>query len=142
MSGPIRVSEAASLALHTTAIIAGAGGARVSADRMANTLGASRAHLGKVLQRLVKAGLVKSSRGPGGGYVLARPPSEVSLREVYETVEGPMEVHRCLLGAPVCGRTSCPVGELVGRVGAEIAEAMGRMTLEDYTISAQSGGCA
>jgi Rrf2 family protein len=142
MNGPVRVSEAASLALHAAALISGADGVRVSANTMADTLGASRAHLGKVLQRLVKAGLVKSSRGPGGGYVLARPPSEISLREVYEVVEGPMEVHRCLLGAPVCGRGSCPIGELVGKVSAEIAEAMGRMTLEDYTISAQPQGRA
>lgn len=141
MSGPVRVSEAASLALHASALIAGADGVRVSAVSMAATLGASRAHLGKVLQHMVKAGLVHSSRGPGGGYVLARPPEEISLREIYETVDGPMDTHHCLLGMPVCGQKSCPLGELVGRVGEEIAEAMTRMTLKDYRIAVHDGGC-
>ena len=137
MSGPIRISEAASLALHAAALIAGADGAVVCVDSMAEKLGASRAHLGKVLQRLGKAGLVRSRRGPGGGYVLARGPKDISLKEIYEVVEGPMETHRCLLGIPVCGRTNCPLGELVGRVAEEIVDGMTSMTLEDYRIGAQ-----
>lgn len=45
-------------------------------------------YLEQIFQRLRKAHLVTGKRGPGGGYVLARPPAEISLRDVVEAVEG------------------------------------------------------
>jgi Rrf2 family protein len=45
-------------------------------------------YLEQIFQRLRRADLVTSKRGPGGGYTLSRPPSEISLREVVEAVEG------------------------------------------------------
>ena len=48
-------------------------------------------YLEQIFQRLRRAGLVTSKRGPGGGYTLARLPAEISLREVVEAVEGPLE---------------------------------------------------
>ncbi len=47
--------------------------------------------LEQIFQRLRKADLVRGKRGPGGGYVLSRPPEEISLREVIEAVEGGLE---------------------------------------------------
>jgi Rrf2 family protein len=47
-------------------------------------------YLEQIFQRLRRAGIVTSKRGPGGGYLLARPPAEVTLREVVEAVEGPL----------------------------------------------------
>jgi Rrf2 family iron-sulfur cluster assembly transcriptional regulator len=44
--------------------------------------------LEQIFQRLRKAGLIEGKRGPGGGYILARPPEEITLREVCEAVEG------------------------------------------------------
>ncbi len=46
--------------------------------------------LEQIFQRLRKAGLVTGKRGPGGGFLLTRPPSEISLREVVEAVDGPI----------------------------------------------------
>ncbi len=45
-------------------------------------------YLEQIFQRLRRAGLVTSKRGPGGGYRLARPPSEITLRDIVEAVEG------------------------------------------------------
>jgi Rrf2 family protein len=47
--------------------------------------------LEQIFQRLRKAGLVRGKRGPGGGYVLSRPPDQISLREVVEAVEGSLD---------------------------------------------------
>jgi Rrf2 family protein len=47
-------------------------------------------YLEQIFQRLRRAKLVRGKRGPGGGYVLARPPGEITLREVIEAVEGPL----------------------------------------------------
>ncbi len=46
--------------------------------------------LEQIFQRLRKAELVSGKRGPGGGYVLARPPEQISLRDVIEAIEGPI----------------------------------------------------
>jgi Rrf2 family protein len=46
--------------------------------------------LEQIFQRLRKADLVRGKRGPGGGYVLARPAAEISLRDILEAVEGPL----------------------------------------------------
>ena len=46
--------------------------------------------LEQIFQRLRRAGLVTGKRGPGGGFVLARPPSQISLREIVEAVDGPI----------------------------------------------------
>ena len=46
--------------------------------------------LEQIFQRLRKAQLVRGKRGPGGGYVLARSPSEITLRDILEAVEGPL----------------------------------------------------
>jgi len=46
-------------------------------------------YLEQIFQRLRRARLVSGKRGPGGGYVLARPPEEISLRDILEALEGP-----------------------------------------------------
>lgn len=47
-------------------------------------------YLEQILQRLRRAGLVRSKRGPGGGYVLARDAAAITVREILEAVEGPL----------------------------------------------------
>jgi Rrf2 family protein len=135
VSNPVRISEAASLAIHAAAILAGTGGGQSSADAMADALGVSKSHLVKVLQRLAKAGLVRSSRGPGGGYSLTRPPQEVSIREVYEMVEGPIDTKTCAMEVPTCGWASCALGDLFCKIGREVREQLERMTIADFSTS-------
>jgi Rrf2 family protein len=68
-----------------------------------------RQFLEKIIQDLIHKGLVRSQRGPRGGYVLARPADQVTFRDVIEAVEGPIALNACtgehadcsLLGA--CG---------------------------------------
>jgi Rrf2 family protein len=135
MSNPVKISEAASLAIHAAGILAGTDGGQASAEAMAEALGVSKSHLVKVLQRLAKAGLVRSSRGPGGGYSLTRPPQEVSIKEVYEMVEGPMDVDTCAMAVPTCGRASCILGDLFCKVGREVSEQLEKMTIADFSTS-------
>jgi Rrf2 family protein len=134
MSTLIRTTDAAALALHAAAAIAGAKGLRLSAAGIARDLGASEAHTAKVLQRLSKAGLVSGRRGPGGGFVLTRPAARITLREVYEAMEGPLRIQTCMLGAPVCERTDCPLGSLFDRLSEDVFNTLERMTLEEIEL--------
>ena len=65
--------------------------------------------LSKVLQQLVRARLIRSQRGTGGGYALAVPAMAVSLLDVVEAMEGPIRLNQCLEEGPSCERKSwCP----------------------------------
>ncbi len=59
-------------------------------------------YLEKVIRDLMRGGLVRARRGPGGGYQLARPPESISFRDVIEAVEGPIALNLCVEGAPQC----------------------------------------
>jgi len=58
--------------------------------------------LTKVISHLVKAGLVVTNRGMGGGVSMARSPEEITLLDIMEAVEGPMLFNRCLLRDGIC----------------------------------------
>jgi Rrf2 family protein len=70
-----------------------------------------RQFLEKIVQELIHKGLVRSRRGPRGGYVLARPPDQVTFRDVIEAVEGPIALNNCTGGHPDCS--------LIGACGME-----------------------
>ena len=112
MSNLLKMSEATALALHTMVII-GKQDTPISASPMAEQLRASEAHIFKVLQQLVRAGMLRSKRGPHGGYVLARSADAITLMDVYEVFEGPMRKDGCLFGKEACSRLDCILGNLV-----------------------------
>jgi Rrf2 family protein len=59
-------------------------------------------YLEKVVRDLMRRGLVRARRGPGGGYQLARPADTISFREVIEAVEGPIMLNLCVDGSSIC----------------------------------------
>lgn len=64
----------------------------------------------KILNRLATAGLVKGQPGPGGGYSLARPASEITLYQIVLIFEQPEEMSACPFGPNWCGQgTPCPM---------------------------------
>ena len=58
--------------------------------------------LQKIMQALTAAGIVSSQRGRAGGFRLARLPADISVLEVFETLQGPFALNRCFLGADRC----------------------------------------
>jgi Rrf2 family protein len=55
-----------------------------------------RQYLEKIVQELIHKGLVRSRRGPHGGYVLGRPAEQMTFRDVIEAVEGPISINVCV----------------------------------------------
>lgn len=134
MSGILRISEAAVLAIHTAALLGAREGEVMTNREIASFLGASEAHLSKVLQRLARSGLVRSVRGPRGGFVLARPGGDVTLLEVYEAIDGPFEECECLLDAPVC-KGECVLGDVLLEVNRIVRERLSGTRICDVSIS-------
>ena len=86
----------------------------------------------KILRKLVASGIVKSYKGVQGGYELARKPSEISLKDVIEAVEGRYVLNRCLTDGYECSRGMS--GKCCfQRVFGEISSMVGKK-LEEYTF--------
>jgi len=86
----------------------------------------------KLMQRLQKANLVKSSMGPKGGFVLGVKPSKISLLEVMEAIQGPITINRCLIGSDACNRQrSCPVKPKLARLQDRINKELADITLNE-----------
>ena len=89
-------------------------------------------YLEQVINPLRAAGLVKSIRGSKGGYSLGRPPSEICLYDVVETLEGPLNLLECLHDANVCQKVpSCVTRDIWREVSDSISKIFYSVTLED-----------
>jgi Rrf2 family protein len=122
MASVLRVSNAASMALHAIVLLAANSGKLLSTRDIAETLNVSEAHLSKVLQRLVKARLVRATRGPKGGFEIERGKDKISLLRVFEEIEGPLRPEDCLLASSICGGENCIFGDLLTRLNHEVRE--------------------
>jgi len=129
----LRISDAASLGLHAMALLGKdeAEDGWVSAARLAGELKVSEAHLAKVMRRLGRGGLVRSARGRGGGFRLARPAGDVRLLEIYEAIEGPLDPAECLMDPPICGGRRCVMGRLVRSVNRQVRDRLAETTLKE-----------
>lgn len=130
----MRLLETANLGVHAAAILAAEPGRRLRTKELAARLEASEATLAKVMQRLASAGLVDSKRGPAGGFRLARPGREISLKEILEAVEGPMNPIRCLFGRMICGRDRCIFGDLAAKLDKIVSENFSKTRLSEVVI--------
>jgi len=132
LAGIIRISEGSNLAIHALAYLAYRGPDKaLPVIRIAEILQVSKDHLGKVMQRLSRQGFVTSRRGPRGGFTIARAPSEVTLLEIIEAVDGPLSAGKCLLGRPICHHKTCAVSDLMQRIYEDVHRELSQSRLSD-----------
>jgi len=97
------LTQTADHALRALLAIARHGGERpLRVDEVAELTGAPRNYLGKTLGALVKAGLLRSARGPLGGFSLAVDPATVTIARVADLFAEVRAPRRCLLGGGLC----------------------------------------
>jgi Rrf2 family protein len=99
-----------------------------SADQLAIQTKVPRRYLHKVLQDLVRAGLVRSQSGPGGGYALARSPEKITILDVVNAVAPLERIRHCPLGLTSHTRL-CPLHAELDRVYAATQAALSRVTI-------------
>lgn len=78
----------------------------VSAGEMSKAMLIPKDFLAKILQRLSRKGIVKSTKGAAGGFRLTKPPDEISLLEVIEAIQGPTAASACAVDENVCSLSS------------------------------------
>jgi len=125
------MSEAASIAIHSMVIIA-RNGSGINAIKIAEHTGFSKNHISKVLQRMVKNDLLKSVRGPSGGFSLKLDPEKLSLLTIYEAIEGPMVITDCPFENEVCHFDRCLMLNVVNKMAQEFKQFLNKQTLKAY----------
>lgn len=131
MANIINFSDAASIGLHSMILIAKAK-KPLNAIQLSERLGNSKHHIGKVLQRLVKDGLLSSLRGPTGGFYITIDPKDVTLYDVYKSIEGKSNVKLCPPDGHICPVDKCIRETLVKRLSDEFVTFMESQKLSDY----------
>jgi Rrf2 family protein len=101
---------------------------RCSAEQIANATRVPRRYAHKVLQALVRAELVRSQSGPGGGYALVRPPEELSILDVVNAVQPIPRIRHCPLGLK-SHTTLCPLHRELDEACAATERAFARVTI-------------
>lgn len=86
----------------------------------------------KILRKLVSKGIVRSFKGVNGGYELNKAPEEITLKQVIETIEGPIVLSRCLQNDFSCehkdGNCTCYFHKVFYEVSKEMAERFDTVT--------------
>jgi Rrf2 family protein len=116
-------------------------GTALCAKDVAEAYGIPSEALAKILQRLVKAGLLVSQHGINGGYLLARPARLISAYEVIQAIEGPLFITSCVTVRGACDQsTRCTVREPLRKVSSSIEDVLKRITISEMKEDAPQAG--
>lgn len=144
----MKLSERVEWALHCTWTLAAVPSAgSLSTRRLAEFYDLPAPYLAKVLNSLVRAGVLTATSGPRGGFRLARPAAEITAAEVLEAVEGRGQLFTCteirqrgpvpLTGA-AC-RTPCGISQLMDRAERAWRAELAAMTIADLVETSGVG---
>ena len=89
----------------------------------------------KILRKLTQGGIVTSRRGKNGGYLLARSPADITVRQIIELIDGPILINRCVDESNCCSRmgydkAKCAFHRLFAAESARLADKFDRVTLQ------------
>jgi Rrf2 family protein len=126
--------KTAEYALRAVVWLAGDPLRRAAAGPLAERTKIPRRYLHKVLQDLIRGGLVESQPGPGGGYALSVPAENVTILDVVNAVAPLERIRHCPLGLTSHTRL-CPLHKELDRAYAETEKAFGRVTVAELARS-------
>jgi Rrf2 family protein len=113
----------------------------MSARRLADDCNFSYELGRKLLQKLHKAELVKGHMGVKGGFLLTRKPSEITLIEVINALQGGIRLNQCLVPGKGCElKRKCEISSKLSSLQHYIQEYLGDITLEDVTKRSKRKG--
>jgi Rrf2 family protein len=109
-----------------------ANGSPVNAREIAEAYNLPPDLLAKVLQDLKRSGIISSRFGSGGGYRMAKDPAKVTLRDVVQSIDGPVRFLACNTGRNKCNLTRrCTVRKRLTRFEKDLAALLDTVTLAD-----------
>lgn len=127
----MQLSRGAQFALRTVLDLAASG--PTSTGAIAARRGIPPAQASKIVQQLVRGGVVRTTRGARGGVRLARPADQVTLRQVIDAIEGPLAVSRCIVYDDCPCAQPCPVRTVLTRIQRELEGMLDGVTVADLS---------
>jgi Rrf2 family protein len=116
-------------------------GARALRDDIAKAQDIPSSFMAKILRSLVRAQLLRSSRGVNGGFALARPGSGITMLEIVEAVEGPLCLANCACEPTRCNQAcDCPAAPVWKAVQEAAKEILASATLENLVSTPRHQG--
>lgn len=110
-------------------------GRPVQIKEISESTGIPHFFLAKLVQTLVKAGMLSSSKGRGGGVGFAKPPSDITLAEVVKAIDGPEALRSCIFGLQSCdGTRNCPLHPAWGPIRDQILSFLKTTTIADLAV--------
>jgi len=131
MSKIFNLSDAASIAIHAMVLVAKSGSS-INVIKIAEATNTSKHHVAKVMQRLGKDNFVSSQRGPTGGFMLKKNASEITFLDIYESIEGKVEIEKCVFNTPVCPFDKCIMNNISNKMSEEFIQYLKEQTLSMY----------
>ncbi len=99
--------------------------------------------LAKIFQNLSRAGLVRSHRGARGGFSLARPSQEITVREIIEAIEGPVVIFHCLSSEGHCPKQdNCNLYPMWKEAQDQMLKTLSSYTLKDLVKNGHKDVCS
>jgi len=124
-------SQTVEYALRAVVHLASQAPAPRTTDQIGEATRVPRAYLSKVLQGLVRGGVVHSHRGLGGGMSLVKSPEDLTILEVVNAVEPIQRIRTCPLGLAAHGVRLCPLHRRIDNALAMVEEAFASSTLAE-----------
>jgi Rrf2 family protein len=112
---------------------------RVLLDDLVADTDLPRDFIAKIFQKLVRAGILASAKGRGGGFMLARPQHQITLDDIVTAIEGPQHLDRCVIGLEKCNdQTPCSQHDLYKPIRQRLKDYLRTTTLADLAASLRS----
>ena len=124
-------SQTVEYAMRAVLALAAGDGSPMTTRQIAETMKVPQSYLSKVLQSLVRGGLVFSTRGLRGGFVLTRPPEEINLLEIMDVVNPIRRIEHCPLDLEGHGSQLCPLHRRLDQAMAMVQQAFASTTLAE-----------
>lgn len=134
----LRITHEADYAIRVTYCLALAGGKQCAKD-VAESAGVTLRFALKILRKLTQSGITKSYKGVAGGYELNRLPSEISLGEIIECIDGPIAINHCLANEFQCtrvgNRKECDFHRVFSEINRSLREQLCSITMDRFLPS-------
>lgn len=128
----MRISERVDNAVRAMAVIAAGDGRAIKSETIANEQRITATYLHDILGDLRRADLLRARRGPEGGFMLARPASEISLADVFRAIDGPLaDVHDVSLRSLTYPQPAEMLPEVWMAIRASLRRVLERVSLAD-----------
>ena len=126
----MKLSTRGKYGLYAMYYLAQHGGEGPQSLQSMTATGVPKQYLEQLLGNLRRAGLVSTVRGAQGGYQIAKPPEDISLLDIIDAMEGPIELSECTADEGSCERSfGCPVRQVWRRLTDSINQELSQISL-------------